>query len=387
MRQRPCCFLLFVLFVSGQAAHAQIGSIFKGGLDKADKVSAKMKDIEVTEAEEIKIGEDVSLRLRTKYGVIQDADVHRYVSLVGNVVKEKSSRSSLPFQFIVLDTDGVNAFAAPGGFIHITRGALSLMKNEAELAGVLAHEIAHVTEKHTIHAIQKGKLVQMGSDQTSVSSNPAVFQRLKDEAFKAVFAGFSREDELDADEHGITVAAGAGYAPNGLPVFLDALKQRNSGSDRPQGLFSSHPQMDERLQKLAAIIASHNWTSTIAVQDRFANNIKYTAVDIAKIVQAEEGSSGLAGETKDDSKKDDAKKDDGTDGSKKKSRFGLSSIKNPLSSQGSTTQSAEVTGSGGSRGLDRERGARGGANPSPVPVILTAADLEQFKREGGLIRS
>ena len=88
--------------------------------------------------------------MRARYGVVQDAAVHRYVTLVGTLLAKTSTRPNLPFKFIVLDTDGVNAFAAPGGFIHITRGALALMASEAELAGVLAHEIIHVTEKHTI---------------------------------------------------------------------------------------------------------------------------------------------------------------------------------------------------------------------------------------------
>jgi hypothetical protein len=378
MRRNLNLAVFVLLLLCGRPGWAQIGRILKGGIDKADKVAAKMKDVEVTQDEEVKIGEDVSGRLRAKYGVVQDPAVHRYVSLVGNVVKEKTNRSSLPFQFIVLDTDGVNAFATPGGFIHITRGALSLMKDEAELAGVLAHEIAHVTQKHTIRAIQKGKLVQMASNETSVSANPAVFQKLKDEAFKAVFAGFSREDELEADERGITFAATSGYTANGLGRFLQALNQRNAGSTESQGLFASHPEMEERIQKLNSIPASRNWTSTITLQDRFAKNITYPPVDIASIPQAEAGAAGLTGGTKSEDKKDDSEE------GKKKSRFSLSNIKNPLSSKGATTQSAEVTGSGGSRGLDRERGARGGANPALVPVILTAADIDTFKKEGKL---
>ena len=81
-----------------------------------------------------------------------------------------SSRPNLPWTFIVLDTDGVNAFAAPGGFIHITRGALGAARHEAELAGVLAHEITHVTEKHTVKAIQKGKRFPTSSRTRSSSA-------------------------------------------------------------------------------------------------------------------------------------------------------------------------------------------------------------------------
>ena len=120
----------------------------------------------MTDAEEAQLGAEVSTRIRARYGVVQDQAVHRYVTLVGTALAQASSKPALAWQFIVLDTDAVNAFAAPGGFIHITKGALANLKNESELAGVLGHEIIHVTDKHTIRAIQKGKLVQMGADET-----------------------------------------------------------------------------------------------------------------------------------------------------------------------------------------------------------------------------
>ena len=89
----------------------------------------------------------------------------------------------------------------PGGFIHITKGALAHLKNESELAGVLAHEIIHVTEKHTIRAIQKGKLVQMGADET-VAGNSALMNKLADKAYEVIEGGFGRGEELESDEKG-----------------------------------------------------------------------------------------------------------------------------------------------------------------------------------------
>jgi beta-barrel assembly-enhancing protease len=374
MRYRTCAALILG-FLSGSLAHGQILGGIKNRIEQVGKVADKYRDLEITEAEEIKIGEDVSSRIRSRYGVVQDPDIHRYVSLTGAVVKVKSSRPALPFQFIVLDTDGVNAFAAPGGYIHITRGALSLMKNESELAGVLAHEIAHVTEKHTLRAIQKAKLVQMAADEKNLSSSPALFRRVADEAYKAVFAGFSREDELDADEHGLRTAVASGYAPSGLSGFLGTLNQRNANSQSQQGLFDSHPQMEERIQKLDALAKSNNWTTGVVAKERFTGRMKYQPVDPAKIALSADGAANLTGDTK----KNDEE-------SKKKSRFSLSNIKDPLSSKGSstTTQSAEVTGSGGSRGLDRERGAVGGSNTALVPIRLTDAEVEQFKKEVNL---
>ena len=92
--------------------------------------------------------------------------VHKYVTLVGTTLAKQSERPNLAWTFIVLDTDGVNAFASPGGIVHITRGALGLITSEAELAGVLAHEIGHVAHKHTVNAIKKNKAVQLGTNET-----------------------------------------------------------------------------------------------------------------------------------------------------------------------------------------------------------------------------
>ena len=127
----------------------------------------------------------------------------------------------------MLDTDGVNAFAAPGGYVHITRGALALIQNEAELAGVLGHEIIHVTEKHTIKSIQKSKAVQMGASET-LSGSSALLERAVTATYdNIVEKGFGREEENESDEKGIALANGVGYAPDGLSAFLTRLKDRN----------------------------------------------------------------------------------------------------------------------------------------------------------------
>jgi predicted Zn-dependent protease len=366
-----------VLLFGCQAAEAQFGRL-KG---KIDSLTSKYKDLEISDQEEVQLGANISERIRAKFGVVQDPEIHKYVTLVGTVLAKKSSRPDLPYQFIVLDTDGVNAFAAPGGFVHVTRGALSLMKNEAELAGVLGHELIHITERHAIRAIQKNKAFQMAANQQSLSANPELLRRVQDELFKVVFAGFGRSDELESDERGLTTAAGVGYDATGLKQFLAALKERNAGSEIKQGLFASHPEMDERLQKIDALIRQHNWTGGAVDQERFARHVKYKPVPLADIAVVQEGASGLAGGGKEGEEK---KKDDEQQEPKKKSRFSLARIKNPLGSGEEKTQSAEVTGSGGSRGVDRERMAKGGPNPALVAVKVTEQEIQAFRKEGGL---
>jgi predicted Zn-dependent protease len=208
---------LLVLGGAAPAATEQLGQI--GGITGAVKKANDLRDLQVTDAEEQQLGAAVSEKIRTRYGVVQDAAVHRYLALVGTTLTQASTRPALPWSFIVLDTDGVNAFAAPGGFVHITRGALALIESEAELAGVLAHEIIHVTEKHTIKSIQKSKAVQMGASET-LSGSSALLERAVTATYdNIVEKGFGREEENESDEKGVALANRIGYAPDGLSAF------------------------------------------------------------------------------------------------------------------------------------------------------------------------
>ena len=173
----------------------------------------------------------------------------------------------------MLDTDGVNAFAAPGGFVHVTKGALALMQSEAELADVLGHEIIHVTEKHTVKAIQKSKAKDLGLDVAPGGGlSKLALSKLADAATEAVLAGFGRAEELEADEKGIVLTNQAGYdaaGPRRLPRSSQGAQQRQHAEKR--GLFASHPEMDERLKKLDAQIAAakldcHRHRSTTATR-------------------------------------------------------------------------------------------------------------------------
>jgi hypothetical protein len=356
----------------------QIGSVFK----KAQQ----LHDLQITDEDEQKIGAAVSEKIRLRYGVVQDPAIHKYVTLVGSAVAQHSERPQLSWKFIVLDTDGVNALAAPGGYVHITRGALSLMHNEAELASVLGHEIIHVTEKHTIRAIQKGKAIQMGADETMAS--PGIFNKIVDKATEAVMAGFGRGEELEADEKGIVIASKTGYDPKGLGAFLSTLAERNKNSSSKNGLFASHPEMDERLKKLDGTIASQKLAGAAVLEARFHENVTYKPVPLASVTTVEKGAAGLAGDSgkaDDSSKKDDKKSDDKpADDGKKKKGFGLSKLMGGGGSSNTEQKSAETTGSAAARGVDTERNAKGGSNPAMVTVKVTPAEITAFKKDGKL---
>ncbi len=373
---KPAAAMLLVFLFAAGTAHAQFGGI----LDKAQKARETVKAVTISDEDEAAIGAGVSDRVRQRYGVVQDPAVHHYVALVGMVLAQSSSRPGLPWKFVVLDTDGVNAFAAPGGYIHITRGALALLQNEAELAGVLAHEITHVTEKHTISAIQKNKMVQVGANET-LKGNASLLNAYVDRAFDLVYAGFGRGEELESDQKGLVLANKVGYAPAGLPGFLQRLADRNKAATQKQGLFASHPEMQERIDKLTKQIAADKLVATATLPERYRKFVTYQPKPQTEIATVEAGSAGLAGGGKPDAKGDKAG-DKADEPPKKKGAFGLAALTKP--GGGAEKKSAEVTSSGGSRGVDTERNAKGGDNPSLVAANVTAADLSSFKKEGGL---
>ena len=354
----------------------QIGGIGKG-LQIAKKAN-DVRELQMTDAEEQALGKQVSDKIRTRYGVVQDANVHRYVSLVGLALAQGSTRPALPWTFIVLDTDGVNAFAAPGGYVHVTKGALALIKNEAELAGVLSHEIIHVTEKHTVRAIQKSQAVKMGASET-LSGSAGLMERAVTATYdNIVDKGFGRADENEADEKGAVIANKTGYAPNGLVAFLTTLKERNKNSKEKRGLFASHPEMQERLDRLTKQITTQKLMASATVQPRYAKNISFKPVDPSAIATVEPGSAGLTGgDAKAEEKKPEEKKAE----EPKKGRFGLSKM---LPTGGGEKKQAQVTASGGARGVDPEKDSKGGPNPAIVAVKIAAADVAAFRKEGGL---
>lgn len=367
---KPSAIAVVVTLCTGPA-FAQLGQL--GKIAKGVEKGLQVRDIaQITDQEEQELGAQVSDRIRQRYGVVQDAAVHKYVSLVGTVIVQASSRPGLPWKFIVLDTDAVNAFAAPGGYVHVTRGALGLIRNEAELAGVLGHEITHVTGKHTLKAIQKSKAVQFGTSET-LSGNQVLLQQLADKTYEHIIENsFDRDEEREADNVGVTVANKVGYAPSGLSGFLQRLADRNKASAEKRGLFASHPDMKDRIDRMAKLIKSGKLTATATVEARYRKYISYEPKAQTEIATIEAGSAGLTGGASSTTKTEEPKKEE-----EKKKGFGLGRLMRPA---GAEKQTAQVTASGGARGVDPERDAKGGSNPRIVAVGLTPAEIAEFKK-------
>jgi beta-barrel assembly-enhancing protease len=296
------------------------------------------------ESREIELGKKISGQLCDKYGVVQDAAVTKYVSLVGQTLTTVSDRPKLPWTFIVLDTPGVNAFAAPGGYVHITRGALALIQNEGELADVLGHEVSHITQKHTVKAIERANVEGAGAKATG-----PIGQKLVDFGYHKVLENdFSRDEEEDADAHGIALASKAGYSAGGLNAFLTRLDDRSKGLKEKSGMFASHPDTQDRIDKMTKSIKSERLDGVALVAARYARNISYKPESIPGItVQASSGNKvGLGG----------------------------------LTGLGKENSGNQTIAAGGSRGVNPDRDAPGGPIKTVVAVTVTAAELAEFKK-------
>jgi len=377
---KAAAFVLSAAFVAAAAApaHAQLGSLgkIKKGADKAIETKQKVDDVTFSEAEERHIGEQVSAKLRTRFGVYQDEAVTKYVALVGSTVAQASSKPDLDWKFIVLDTDGVNAYATPGGFIHVTRGLLGMLKNESELAGVLGHEVTHVTERHTIDELRRSALSTDVTEAAGSSSWKAqIISRSVNKGFDDIFNGkFSQGQESDADRIGIRLANKVGYSPLGLATALQKIADRNSGQKEPNGWFSSHPALKSRIEAVDKQATSEKLTAKALGESRYKQHITFEAKAITEVPTDTSGASGLASG---DKKKDDTAKKEEPKNDTKKSHFGgLGSI----TGGGKQAQSSQQTASAGARGGVPDRDAKGGSNPSIVAVKVTAAEIAAFKK-------
>ena len=364
------------LVMTTAPAYAQLGGLgskIRKANDAKDKVT-KLKDLVISEADERRIGEQVSDKVRVEFGVFQDPAVTKYVSLVGMALAKASPRPDLKWEFIVLDTDGVNAFASPGGLVHITRGALGLIKSEAELAGVLAHEVAHITKKHTVTAIRNNKTMELTADMAPGSN--ALIEGLANAAYdNIVEKGFDRGDEEDADQTGLRLANSLSYSPTGLGAFLTKLAERNKDqTSERNALFASHPETSGRIEKLNRQIKSEKLAGTAMVQARYGAAITFDAKPLAEIATVVAGTRGVAGGGSKDEKAKDGKAEEKPKGK----GFGLGSLS---LSKGKQAESTQASASAGNRAVGTDRAAAGGDNPSKLTLpAITPAELEAFKK-------
>ena len=207
---------------------------------------------EPTEQEEVALGQEFAATLLGAKPLLNNPGMQRYVNTLGRWLASQTERPDLPWTFGVLDDSGYNAFATPGGYIFVTKGLMERMRSEAELAGVLAHEIGHVLKKHHLNAVKasgwSGIAGELVSAKTGANSKLTEFA-------KDIFArGLDKDDEFEADRLGVVIAARAGYDPFGLPAVLQVLQGESSQDAGFALMFETHPAPADRIGRLDALM-------------------------------------------------------------------------------------------------------------------------------------
>src|SRR5439155_13593299 len=176
--------------------------------------TGKREIVLVSESQEIAMGQQSDIQTREEYGVVDNAALQAYVQAMGKKLVAVSHRPNLEWHFTVVDSPVVNAFAIAGGYVYLTRGILAYLADEAELAGVMGHEIGHVTARHSVRQITREQLAQIGLGVGSVLSPTfGQFGNLAQSSAGLLFLRFSRDDEREADRLGVEYAARAAYDP------------------------------------------------------------------------------------------------------------------------------------------------------------------------------
>ncbi len=245
------------------------------------RVSASNEEIASDVSEEVRFGREVAARVIARYGLYENPTLMRYVNLLGRVLSRNTNRPEIDFHFAVLNTDEINAYATPGGYIFVTRGAIAKMQDEAELAGVIAHELGHVVERHVVK-----ELNIKGADESasaglatliggSSQSARTAFAQAVDKAMDMLFKnGYKREDEMQADKDAVLFCALSGYEPTGLVRYFERINMIKGS--QTEVLDRTHPSYETRISWLKRTISQEgmdtgNYKTN---RDRFTENTK-----------------------------------------------------------------------------------------------------------------
>lgn len=207
----------------------------------------------ISKKAEVQMGQGIAAKIPGATPLVNDPELQQYVNRVGKWIALQTERPNLAWRFGVIDTDTINAFATPGGYILITRGLLMMLHDESELAGVLAHEISHTVRKHALRTIRKQSLADIGRkrlNKMAENKGSGNYKYLVNSSTEAFSRGLDKKDEYAADRMGVVLAARAGYEPFGMATVLQRLSAINPKDTKLALMFNTHPDPDKRLQKL-----------------------------------------------------------------------------------------------------------------------------------------
>jgi predicted Zn-dependent protease len=267
--------VLVMLSASCSTVQQQIGTLTGGKVSSSDVESAtkitkavRNSFADITEEEEYYIGRAVSAMILSRYPVYRNEALTQYMNHVGNAVVVHSDRPETyaGYHFLILDTEEVNALAAPGGFIFITKGLLKRCKDEEMLACILAHEVGHVSAKHGLQSIKKSRLIDafsiIGQEVAQRYGSEKLVQLtdifedvLGDIAEKLIERGYDRKYEYEADKLSLHISSRTGYDANGLLDFLDTMVG-DASTESGKGWFKTHPSAEDRIGKVKKEMSS-----------------------------------------------------------------------------------------------------------------------------------
>jgi len=229
--------VIFFVFMVGCATHPVTGK----------------KEIRLLSTkQEVALGKETAKQVEREFGVYNDPELHKYINEVGQKLADGSERKEITYYFTVLDTPMVNAFAAPGGFIFVTRGILKELDDEAELAGVMGHEIGHVVYRHGAKQFEKvfGYQAILLIGEILTKKDLSQLSQYTDFFVSLMLLGYSRKNEFEADNSGVRYSLAAGYDPKGMVDFFEKLKtMEKKPPSKFETLFRSHPPTADRIER------------------------------------------------------------------------------------------------------------------------------------------
>lgn len=212
----------------------------------------------ISTQQEVQLGQQYAAQVDSQLPILHDAALDRYINLLGDSIANVTSRSDLEWHFAIVNTDVVNAFALPGGYIYVNRGIIERADRLDELAGVMAHEIGHVVKRHSVKQMEQMQGANVGLALTCVLTNVCESQAAQaaiNVGGTLVFAKFSRQDEKEADEEGFRYLVKAGISPEGMVSFFQKLLQEGEqGGGGVSAWFSDHPLTQDRITDIQGMV-------------------------------------------------------------------------------------------------------------------------------------
>ena len=244
-----------------------IGLLFWIPSCAVNPVSGRQELMFLSEKDEMKLGHEADLQVAQQYGIYEDPKLTAYLHDLCQRLAKVSHRPQLTYRFKILDTPVVNAFAVPGGYVYFTRGILATVNSEAELAGLIGHEIGHITARHSAKQYSKAQLAQLGLGVGAIFIDSSILTGLAQFGVGMLFQRFSRDNEREADELGVEYSSRMGYDATQMASFFETLERINPGSDRSglPGWFSTHPSPENRVQTVR--VRAKEWQQKLNHKD------------------------------------------------------------------------------------------------------------------------